>query len=127
MGEKAMNQMGLLSQPSYRQMQFQVQLLQIHAREIAHFYMFQVMPPALVQRTQIRCVARQCFDMKRLGCAAREVFRDGAPTMYRRTIPNRQQAFPGLTPLFETARGATRYATDLGRSMADEDSPRLTV
>lgn len=40
---------------------------------------------------------------------------------------SRSQSFPGLTPLFETARGATRYATDLGRSMADEDSPRLTI
>lgn len=37
------------------------------------------------------------------------------------------QAFPGLTPLFDTAKGATRYATDLGRRMADEGSPRLKI
>src|SRR6266404_4015813 len=98
MGEKAMNQMGLLSQSSYGQMQFQVQLLQIHTRQITHFYMFEVMPPSLVPRTQIRCVTRQCFYMKRLGCAAREIFRDSAPTMNRRTIPNHQQALPGLAP-----------------------------
>jgi len=40
---------------------------------------------------------------------------------------SRSQSFPGLTPLFETARGATRFATDLGRSMADQASPRLTI
>jgi len=40
---------------------------------------------------------------------------------------SKSQSFPGLTPLFETAKGAVRYATDLGRSMADEGSPRLKV
>ena len=39
----------------------------------------------------------------------------------------RSQAFPGLTAIFATAKGATRYATDLGRRMVDEESPRLTV
>src|SRR6266404_9273811 len=98
MGEKAMNQLVLLSQPSYGQVQFQVQLLQVHTREITHFYIFQMMPSALVPRTQIWCVTRQCFYMQRLGCAAREVFGDSAPTMNRRTIPNHQQAFSGLAP-----------------------------
>jgi hypothetical protein len=40
---------------------------------------------------------------------------------------SKSQSFPGLKPLFETAKGAIRYATDLGRSMADEGSPRLKV
>lgn len=39
----------------------------------------------------------------------------------------KSQAFPGLTPLFDTAKAATRFATDLGRSMADLGSARLTV
>lgn len=39
----------------------------------------------------------------------------------------KSQAFPGLTPLFDTAKGATRFASDLGRSMADLGSARLTV
>jgi hypothetical protein len=39
----------------------------------------------------------------------------------------RSQSFPGLSPLFETAKGAIRFATDLGRRMADEGSPRLRV
>ncbi len=39
----------------------------------------------------------------------------------------KSQAFPGLTAIFATAKGATRYATDLGRRMVDEESPRLTV
>ena len=40
---------------------------------------------------------------------------------------SKSQAFPGLTPIFATAKGATRYATDLGRRMVDEESPRLRV
>jgi hypothetical protein len=40
---------------------------------------------------------------------------------------SKSQAFPGLSPLFETAKGAVRFATDLGRRMADEQSPRLTI
>jgi len=51
-------------------------------------------------------------------------------TMTRMPDANRlskSQAFPGLTPIFATAKGATRYATDLGRRMVDEESPRLTV
>lgn len=39
----------------------------------------------------------------------------------------RSQSFPGLSPLFETAKGAIRFATDLGRRMADEGSPRLKI
>jgi len=51
-------------------------------------------------------------------------------TMTRMACANalsKSQSFPGLTPLFETAKGAIRFATDLGRSMADEGSPRLKV
>jgi hypothetical protein len=40
---------------------------------------------------------------------------------------SRSQSFPGLTPLFDTAKGATRFATDLGRSLADQGSARLIV
>ena len=40
---------------------------------------------------------------------------------------SKSQAFPGLTPIFASAKGATRYATDLGRRMVDEESSRLTV
>jgi len=40
---------------------------------------------------------------------------------------SKSQSFPGLTPLFETAKGATRYATDLGRILADQGSPRLRI
>ena len=39
----------------------------------------------------------------------------------------RSQAFPGLSPAFETAKGATQYALDLGRQMAEQHSSRLTV
>jgi hypothetical protein len=40
---------------------------------------------------------------------------------------SKSQSFPGLAPLFETAKGAVGYATELGRRMIDEQSPRLTV
>ena len=39
----------------------------------------------------------------------------------------RSQAFPGLSPAFDTSKGATQYALDLGRQMANEHSSRLTV
>ncbi len=39
----------------------------------------------------------------------------------------KSQSFPGLTPLFETAKGAARYAAELGRTMAESGSPRLKV
>ena len=37
------------------------------------------------------------------------------------------QSFPGLTPEFETAKGAARFAADLGRRLAEERSSRLKV
>lgn len=40
---------------------------------------------------------------------------------------SRSQTFPGLTPLFDSAKGATHYAIDLGKRMADEESPKLRV
>lgn len=42
-------------------------------------------------------------------------------------LPQKCQAFPGLTTIFETSAGATQYALDLGRSFADNGSARLTV
>ncbi len=39
----------------------------------------------------------------------------------------RCQSFPGLTPEFETAKGAARYAADLGRRLAEERSSRLRI
>lgn len=39
----------------------------------------------------------------------------------------KSQSFPGLTPEFHTAKGAARYAADLGRSLADGHSSRLRV
>jgi hypothetical protein len=39
----------------------------------------------------------------------------------------KSQAFPGLSPLFESSKAATQYALDLGRQLAREQSPRLTV
>jgi len=43
-----------------------------------------------------------------------------------RAVASKSQSFPGPDAAFGTARGAAQYAADLGRTMADEDSPRLT-
>jgi len=40
---------------------------------------------------------------------------------------SKSQSFPGLSPIFPTAKGATRFAADLGRQMIDEESPRLSI
>ena len=40
---------------------------------------------------------------------------------------SKSQAFPGLSPIFATAKGAVAFATDLGRRMVDEESSRPTI
>ena len=39
----------------------------------------------------------------------------------------KSQSFPGLAPAFNTAKGAARFAADLGRRLADEHSSRLKI
>ena len=39
----------------------------------------------------------------------------------------KMQSFPGLSPEFATARGAARFAMDLGRQMIDQNSSRLRI
>ena len=39
----------------------------------------------------------------------------------------KSQSFPGLTPEFNTAKAATRFAAHLGRQLADEHSSRLKI
>jgi len=43
------------------------------------------------------------------------------------TMLSKSQAFPGLSPFFETSKAATQYALDLGRALALERSSRLRV
>jgi len=40
---------------------------------------------------------------------------------------SKSQAFPGLSPLFETSKSATQFALDLGRQLTRERSSRLTA
>lgn len=40
---------------------------------------------------------------------------------------SKSQAFPGLSPLFDTSKAATQYALDLGRQLTRERSSRLIV
>jgi len=40
---------------------------------------------------------------------------------------SKSQAFPGLSPVFDTAKEATQYALALGRELAREQSSRLRV
>ena len=42
-------------------------------------------------------------------------------------VLSKSQAFPGLSPLFESSKAATQYALDLGRELTLEHSPRLRV
>jgi hypothetical protein len=39
----------------------------------------------------------------------------------------KSQSFPGLTPEFDTAKGAARFAATLGHQLAEEHSSRLTI
>jgi hypothetical protein len=39
----------------------------------------------------------------------------------------KSQCFPGLTPEFDTAKGAARFAASLGHQLAEEHSSRLTI
>ena len=39
----------------------------------------------------------------------------------------KSQCFPGLTPEFNTAKGAIQFAADLGRKLTEENSSRLTI
>jgi hypothetical protein len=41
--------------------------------------------------------------------------------------PARHQAFPGLSPEFDTAQKAARFAADLGRQLAGGRSSRLRI
>jgi hypothetical protein len=40
---------------------------------------------------------------------------------------SKSQAFPGLSPLFDTSKAATQYALELGRQLARERSSRLRL
>ena len=54
------------------------------------------------------------------------------PRLTMTRLPNggalaKSQSFPGLTPEFDTAKGAARFAVDLGRRLAEERSSRLRI
>ena len=42
-------------------------------------------------------------------------------------VLSKSQAFPGLSPLFETSKAATQYALDLGRELTLARSSRIRV
>ena len=77
-------------------MEFQVQLFQIHARQIAHLHMLQVMPPSCIQRVQVRSIAWQHFQMSPLCSAAGQPCSHSFPSMNWGTVPNDQQSSPRL-------------------------------
>jgi hypothetical protein len=45
----------------------------------------------------------------------------------RVSVLAKSQSFPGLSPAFNTAKGAARFAADLGRRLAEEHSSRLKI
>ncbi len=86
-----MDQLWFLSKPSDRQMDFQVQLLQIHARQIAHLHMLQMMPSTCIPRVQVGSIAWQHFHMNPLRSAAGQPFSHSFPSMNWGAVPNDQQ------------------------------------
>jgi hypothetical protein len=77
-------------------MEFQRQLLHVHAREVPHFHMFEMLPTTLIQRTQVGGVSRHRLPMDPLCASGGQKFLDSAPPMNRRTIPDHHQLLPRL-------------------------------
>src|SRR5438309_11461140 len=78
-------------------MEFQVQFVEIRARQIAHFHVLQMVPTSLIPGTEVGCVTGQGFHMNLLALWARQKLAHRAPAMNRRTIPDRHHFSPRLT------------------------------
>src|ERR1700737_4698854 len=73
-----------------------MQFLKIHACEISQFHMFEVVPEALVQRTQVGSVPWHCLYVDAPRSFANQEFPNFAPTMDWRAIPDDEQPFSRL-------------------------------
>src|SRR5271154_5083331 len=95
-GEERSNQLRLLPQAANGEVKFQMQLLHVHAREVGHLDILQMMPTSLIQRAQVRSVAGQCLQVDSLRAFVRQEIANGSPAVNRRAIPDHQQILPRL-------------------------------
>ena len=101
----------LLPHATEGQMQLQVQLLQIQARQVPHLDLLQV-PPQPFHRVQVRGVRRQRLHVDRVAGLRHELL-DLGPPVDRRPVPDHQQPIPGQAAQVdeELDRCAARSAT----------------
>src|SRR5439155_9489380 len=89
-GEERSNQLRLLPQAANGEVKFQMQLFHVHAREVGHFDVLQVVPTSLIQRAQVRSVAGQRLQVDSLRALLRQEITHGSPAVNRRPIPDHQ-------------------------------------
>ena len=87
---------------------------------------------ARLARKGVRLRSEQCgaYLITASACRLPDLKWQPRLTITRIAIPatlSKSQAFPGLSPTFDSAKAATRYALELGRELAREGSSRLRV
>src|SRR5512135_2161094 len=96
LGKEGSNQVRLLSQSPYGEVEFLVQLVQVSAHQVPHLDVFEVVPAALVPWVQIRGIPWQALQLHPAARARHETL-DLRPSMDRRAVPDHQQAIPRHT------------------------------
>src|SRR6266480_144241 len=91
--EKGPKETWFLSHPAESQVQLQVELIQIQARQVAHLDLLQ-MPPQPFHRVQVRRVRRQRLQVDRVA-GLRHEFLDLGSSVNRRPVPDHQQPVSG--------------------------------
>src|SRR5215212_2946141 len=122
LGDAAAEDLALVAEPLDGQAQFEPQLVQIGAAEVAQFDVLEIVPDALV-RIQVRGVAGQLLQLEARRGSLRQEVLDGPGAMDRRPIPDHEQLARNL------AEEMLQKLDDLGapkRALADlEQEPPL--
>jgi len=88
--DAAAEDLALVAEPLDGQAQFQAQVVQIGAAEVAQFDVLEIVPNALVG-IQVRGVARQLLQLEPRRTALRQEVLDGLSAVDRRPIPDHEQ------------------------------------
>jgi hypothetical protein len=115
LGDAAAEDLALVAEPLDGQAQFEPQLVQIGAAEVAQFNVLEIVPDALVG-IQVRGVARQLLQLEARRGPLRQEVLDGSGAMDRRPIPDHEQLARNL------AQQVPQELDDLGppkRPLAD--------
>ena len=88
--DAAAEDLALVAEPLDGQAQFEPQVVQIGAAEVAQFNVLEIVPDALV-RIQVRGVARQLLQLEARRGPLRQEVLDGSGAMDRRPIPDDEQ------------------------------------